>query len=315
MSRDDTPPDAVSDPIDWVVLQLNGLMLGVPNHEVERIDWLGGQGAAHALSAQADEPVYQIDARFRHQTPDPATHPHRVWLQCHGFRFGLMAQRIEIIAATEMRLLPMPALMETPGSVLSGLGLIRDRDLVGLVRAESLAACLIGADDAVCSPPRPLWHDSGAAPHCPASEAYDAEAWVLDCHGLMVAIGADELLEIRRNPIIHPLALAPPGCPGLIIWHGLAVAVLELGEDVPSSEPDSRYILIVRYLLPDGRADYGGLATTHPPHAVRVTRELACQPAGALSPVDQMALAWFQHGETCVPILDLDRLFSAPPEC
>ena len=156
----------------------------------------------------------------------------------------------------------------------------------------------------------------------------ECTAWVLSLPGrLHAAVGPFELVHILpTTPTLFEVPGTPAYCRHALVWQDQILPLMDLGARVrgtPGLADDTVTLIglrwlagIVAYRDPDsGEVRHGGLQLARVPERSVVTDAQACRLPRGLRGWRPLAISCFEHPHLgAVPILDLARVFSAPPQ-
>lgn len=142
-------------------------------------------------------------------------------------------------------------------------------------------------------------------------------AWVLDFgQGRRAAVAQRQQLHLMHTPEVQALAFAPVSAKHVLLWNGRCLPVLDFGSwrgERPTA--DGNLLGVYAYTDPGGGSHrLGALWLSAPPVVAKVNDEQACE-----LPTEREEWRGFSascyHDERfgAVPIIDLARVFEAPP--
>ncbi|MCK7579687.1 MAG: chemotaxis protein CheW [Chromatiales bacterium] len=137
--------------------------------------------------------------------------------------------------------------------------------------------------------------------------------------GWHTAAGAHHVVEYLFSPQTVRLPLTPAHCPGVLIWRGRMVPMIDLTAllpgPAPGAEARTRAVILAYQAAPGEPLRYGALRVQGAPIEIRVSDDSACPLPDEPVAFRYFSRSCFAYRDRPVPVLDVMRLFTrALPE-
>ena len=140
-------------------------------------------------------------------------------------------------------------------------------------------------------------------------------AWIMDFGmNYRAAVGVRELLHLIAVPITFSVPCTPLYCHRVVFWQERLLPVFDIASRLGGSAQEGQFIAVVGYQQKRGEyPQFGALQLASPPLQVAVSDEQACNLPQKTLGWDELAISCFDYQGDAVPVLNLTRLFNAPP--
>lgn len=140
-------------------------------------------------------------------------------------------------------------------------------------------------------------------------------AWVLDLGmGYKAAVGMRELLHLIDVPRTFAVPCAPLYCHKVVFWQERLLPVMDIASRLCGTAQEAQFIAVIGYQQKRGEPPkFGTLLLASTPLRVEVSDEQACNLPEKILGWNELAISCFDYQGDALPVLDLNRIFSTPP--
>jgi len=146
-------------------------------------------------------------------------------------------------------------------------------------------------------------------------ETKPGRGWLLDVGGGgLVAAGGHQVVEYVRKPKIVTLPLTPAHCPGVFVWRGAMIPVVNLGLFFdPAAQVDvirDKVVVLAYQTEPRVPLGYGAVLVSAVPEEVFVGNDMACPLPDNACALRFFACSCFEREGQPVPVVDPLKIFN-----
>lgn len=138
-------------------------------------------------------------------------------------------------------------------------------------------------------------------------------AWLITIGQHTFALAEKEMIEYVIEPQYFDVPVTPEYCSRVLQWRDSTVPIMDLGRLTGDTTHSDVHTLVVvaHQREPYTPLHYLGLVISSPPVRIVVDDEQACDAPEDIHPLlADTSLAYFQHADRAVPVLDLRYLCS-----
>lgn len=141
-------------------------------------------------------------------------------------------------------------------------------------------------------------------------------AWLLDLGASgQAAVGTRELLHVIDAPLMFETPLSPAYCRRVVFWQDRMLPVLDVAAKLGEAPANTTFLAVVGYQQQRRESpQFGALVLASPPKQLFVTDEQACSLPEQNSGWSILAHSCFEHQGSAIPVLNLRRIFTMPPD-